>query len=131
MHGPFCEATDLNHVKGRPGYWGAIYEAGGNPWFGLDNLEDGDLGERLDENRGGSLPCRAREAIRFWSGRWDRGGGVLCGKRGPPRCSRAVMARGDMAGMWDGLHGASDRAGVAPGRRGADAASFVTDPAGL
>ncbi|WP_185020729.1 WD40/YVTN/BNR-like repeat-containing protein [Histidinibacterium lentulum] len=125
LHGPFCEATDLNHVKGDPST-GAIYAAGGNPWFGLDIWKTSDLGSSWTKSAEGlSLP--GEEAL---DSVWSLGigeGRIYAGTR-----PAALFESRDGGETWhhlEGLQAHPSRPEWPPGGAGLTLHHIVTDPA--
>ena len=66
LSGPFCDAISLNHVKGDP-ETGAIYAAGGNPWFGLDIWKSTELGASWSKSAEGLAYPDGTEIDSVWS----------------------------------------------------------------
>jgi photosystem II stability/assembly factor-like uncharacterized protein len=67
IKGPFCAAWPIQHVVGDPAT-GAIYAAGGNPWFGAAVWKSTDFGETWTHSSAGLGYAEGEEPVKAaWS----------------------------------------------------------------
>ena len=124
LRGPFCDAINLNHVKGDP-ETGAIYAAGGNPWAGIDVWKTDDLGESWSKSAEGLTYADGTEIDSVWS--LGIGGGKVYAGVKPA----GLFESSDGGGSWtpvDGLNAHPTRPDWPPGGAGLTLHHIVTDP---
>lgn len=124
LHGPFCDAINLNHVKGDP-ETGAIHAAGGNPYFGLDIWKTEDLGATWTKSAEGLALPDGGEIDSVWS--LGLGHGKLWAGTKPA----ALFESDDGGQSWRHVQSLQDhptRPDWPPGGAGLTLHHIVTDP---